>query len=30
MSGLEAGPRKLDHELRYNGADHQVGGGAIQ
>ena len=30
MSGLEVGPKKLDHELRYNEADHQVRGGAVQ
>ena len=30
MSGLEVGPKKLDHELRYNEADRQVRGGAVQ
>ena len=30
MSRLEVGPKKLDHELEYNGADHQVEGGAVQ
>ena len=29
-SGLEVGPKKLDHELRYNEADRQVRGGAVQ
>ena len=30
VSGLEVGSKRLDHDLRYNEADRQVRGGAVQ